>query len=671
MKRKFIALLLGALLAMPQVSFGAELNESSILQGVIESVKKKISVPEKLSEFNYHLSDETYQLNWNDEKGNEAINMRVEVDGDILSYYYYDGKNYSILAKVDDEEAKKNAEAFLKQVAPEYAKLLVFQGVSAPSKENTYTFRYDLVENGIKVLGETVLVRVDKQTGTVVEFNGISYDTGRTYVGKEAKISLAEAEALYLEKIGIKLAYQTWYDYLKKEKNSFLAYMVNNPEHKGIHASTGAVTEPMQDEKQYFGNKESLEESSDAASANSSGANLTPSEQKAVDETKNVLSAEVLKAKWEPYFNILSTMEITSNRLYKGDKTYFRNIISKKKSDSENEETVSLYVDAMTGELWSYNYNPVDEKKDMGASWTEKEANALIQKLAPEVFNEIKFEEVDVPEYDKSQQHFSYSRLVNNIPVANDGIYFTYHKGFGIITSYHKKWTDTTFKSPQGILTEQEIVKNIGLELVYMKTAEQHYELVYNHETNTMLLDAFSGKEVTYSGEEKEEEVQGIYTDIKGHPQEAIIRKLFNSGIYLNESTLNPDSPITQKEMLTLLLQTKRHSVLSEEKLYEQAYELGLIDESEKNPTKKVIREDGIFYLINLTDFNKVATLSEIFKYPFKDENVSEGRKGAIAIAYGLGLLDKKDYFKPKETMTKAEAMVSIYRLIENNYDDL
>ena len=50
---------------------------------------------------------------------------------------------------------------------------------------------------------------------------------------------------------------------------------------------------------------------------------------------------------------------------------------------------------------------------------------------------------------------------------------------------------------------------------------------------------------------------------------------------------------------------------------------------------------------------------------------MSESRKGAIAIFYGLGLLDKEEYFRPKETLTKAEAMVYLYRLIESNYSDL
>lgn len=672
MKRKWMALLLGALLMVPQISFGNPLSESSILQDVIESVKKKIIVSDQLSEFSYYLSDKTYQLSWNDEKGSESINMRVEADGDILYYYHYQDKNHNILAKVDYEEAKKNAETFLKQVVPDYEKFLVLQEASAPSKDTTYTFSYNLVQDGIKVLGEKVLVNVDKQTGTVVGFNGISYDKGRTYIGKEPKVSLEEAEALYLEKIGLKLAYQTWYDYQKKEQNSFLAYEIENSDYKGINASTGEMTELIQDKEEYFGDKETTAESSnDTGAANSGESSLTPSEQKAIEETKNVLSAEALKAKWEPYFSVLSTMEITSSRLYQGDKTYFRNIICRKNIGADNEEYASLYVDAITGELWSYDYNAVNQKEDMGTSWTQKESDAFIQKIAPDTFTHIVFDEVSVPKYDKNQQYFTYSRLENNIPVAGDGMTLTYNKELGAVTSYHKNLTDTTFKKPQGILTEQEVVKSIGLELVYMETADQHYELAYNHETGTMLLDAFSGKAVSRYGDEKKEDVQGIYTDIKGHPQEVVITKLFNSGIYLNQSTLNPDSPITQKELLSLLIKAKRWSIASEENLYEEACKLGIIEESEKNPTKKMIREDAIAYLINLTDFKKVATLSEIYNYPFKDKSVSESKKGAIAIAYGLGLLEKEDYFKPKETLTKAEAMVYLYRLIESNYGGL
>lgn len=671
MKRKFIALLLGALLALPQVSFGTELSESSVLKSIIESVKKKISVSDELSNFSYYALDEMYQLSWNDEESGESVNMRVEADGDILYYHHYEDKNYSILAEVDYQEAKANAEAFLKQVAPDYAKLLVLQESSAPSRDNTYTFRYDLVQDGIKVLGETVLVSVDKQTGTVVGFNGISYDKGRTYVGKTPKVSLEAAEALYLDKIGIELAYQTRYDYQKKERSSFLAYDVDNVDYKGIHATTGEIVELLQGQDDDIEPRAAKSESSnDIGAAGSGEVSLTPAEQKAVDETKNVLSAEELKAMWEPYFSVLSTMEMTSSRLYQGDKTYYRNIICRKNIGADNEEHVSLYVDAMTGELWGYDYSVVDQKEDIGTSWTQKEADTFIQKIAPDTFKKVVFNEMSESQYDESQQYFSYRRVENGIPVAGDGINLTYNKALDMVTSYHKNLTDTTFKKPQGILTEQEVVKNIGLELVYMETADQYYELAYNHETSSMLLDAFSGKAVSYYGDEKKEDVQGIYTDIKGHPQEAIITKLFNSGIYLNTSRLNPDSPITQKEMISLLIQARRGTGVSEEDLYKEACELGIIEESEKNPTKQMIREDAIGYLINLTDFKKVATLSEIYNYPFKDESVSETRKGAIAIAYGLGLLDKEDYFKPKDTLTKAEAMVYVYRLIESNYGD-
>lgn len=672
MKRKFIALLLGALLAMPQAAWGAELSESSILQGVIESAKKKINISDQLSEFSYAIVGDNYQLNWRDEVGNQSMSVSVETDGDILYYYYYEDKQYTILAKIDYKDAKASADAFLKQVVPEYDEYLVLKEVSAPSKDNAYTFTYDLMKNGIKVLGETVSVSVDKQTGKVVSFSGISYEENRTYSSKEPKVSLEEAEALYLDQIGLDLIYQTWYDYEKDQQNSFLAYDIDNPEYKGINASTGEIAVLMKDQDDEISVRNtSKAESEDVAASGSSDNSLTPSEQKAVDETKNVLSAEVLKAKWEPYFKILESMEMTSSRLYQGDKTYFREIICRKNIGADNEERASLYVDAMTGELISYQYYAVDQKESVASDWTQKDADTLIQQIAPEAFKKIVFSEMSVPKYDENEQNFSYNRLENGIRVAGNGIELTYDKGLGEVTSYHKNWTDTTFKNPQGILTEKEAVKNIGLELVYMRTATNHYELVYNHETSMMLLDAFSGKAVSHYGEEKKEEVQGIYTDIKGHPQEAIITKLFNSGIYLNGSTLNPNSAINQQDMISLLVQARRWSGVSEEELYKNAYELGIIDESEKNPTKKITREEAVSYLVNLTDFKKVAALSEIYNYPFKDEDVSEAKKGAIAIAYGLGWLDKEDYFKPKDTLSKAQAMVYIYRLVENNYGEL
>lgn len=150
-----------------------------------------------------------------------------------------------------------------------------------------------------------------------------------------------------------------------------------------------------------------------------------------------------------------------------------------------------------------------------------------------------------------------------------------------------------------------------------------------------------------------------------------MITKLFNSGIYLNTKALNPDEAITQQELLTLLVRGLKWGSISEENIYEEAYKLGILEEQDKKPSQMISKEEGIRYLVGATPYKKVASLNEIYQYPYKDEEVSENCKGSIAIAYGFGWLEKGDYFKPKDHLTKAEAMVYIYHLLEEGGQDI
>lgn len=671
--KKGIALLLSGILTMPSIVFATENSKSTKLQNVIEEVKDKIEVPSDLTEFNYHLEDEVYQFYWNDETGSESMNVQVEEDGEVLYYHHYKNIERATLAKISYEVAQKNARAFLKQVAPEYEGQLVLKEVSAPTKDYVYRLEYQLEQDGIKVIGKKAYVEVHKQTGEVMKFSGLNYDEKATYDGKSSNLTLEEAEARYLEEIGVKLAYQTRYDYEKKEDIGFLAYEIDNTTSKGISAVTGEVLELYQDENKqvkYEGKEELSVNSSVGSSADRGG--LTPSEQKAVDESEGLLSAEELKTRWQSDFKILEKMTIKNSNLYQTEDIYIREIICEL-TDVQMEKRIqaTLRVNAVTGELLAYEYNPIQQGEKQYPSWTQKEGDAFLKKVVAESIQQVSFENMNLPEGQGTRQSFYYQRQVNGLPVAKEGIYFTYDLSVGEVTSYYKNWSKASFKKPEGVLEPAQIMKKVGLELVYMQVDQNQYELAYNHESSYGLLDAWTGVGRNYYGEEKVDEVQGVYTDIKGHPQEEVITKLFNSGIYLNTKALNPDEAITQQELLTLLVRGLKWGSISEENIYEEAYKLGILEEQDKKPSQMISKEEGIRYLVGATPYKKVASLNEIYQYPYKDEEVSENCKGSIAIAYGFGWLEKGDYFKPKDHLTKAEAMVYIYHLLEEGGQDI
>lgn len=669
MKKKWFAIFLSLSLMMPYTVRGMASGESTLLEKIIKQVKQQVSIPEDLTDFNYEITGDIYHLYWNGNQSGQSISIQAESDGDIIYYNNYGESEASTLAKIDYATAEKAARSFLKQTAPKYEKQLVWVEETAPTKDEVYHITYRLEKDGIKVFDEEAYVDVSKQSGKVTAFKGIPYETDRIYKGDKPKINLKTAQESYLDQIGMELIYQTYYDYDSQKTRSFLAYEVNNGMEKGISAITGKVVEHYYNSDDYmpYGMSESATaDTMDAGASQSSG--LTPSEQQAVGESENLLSAEAIKTKWEVCFPILKEMDMTNQQLYKRSETYVREIFFREAEDVETEKWATLYTNAKTGELLSYTYNADEEQVKNYEPWTEQQGAAFIAKAAPEDSSKVRLKEIStLDEEETDRQYFSYQRLVNDIPVSGEGINFTYDTVCGQVTRYEKNWSTADFKKAGQILDSLEAVKKIGLELVYMQTAENNYELVYNHSQSYELLDPVTGELLNYYGKKKTDEVQGIYSDIKGHSQEAVITKLFNSGIYINEKELKPDEMITQKEILELLVRSKGWGEISEDSIYETAFDLGLIEKDEEKPDKLMTKEEGIMYLIKITPYKKAAYLSGIYDYPYKDKDIDETYKGAISLAYGFGWTERAEYFKPAEGLTKAQFMSYLYQLLDHN----
>lgn len=666
MKRKWLAVLIGVSLMMPHTVVAMESDGNVLLESVIKKVKQQVNVPDELTDFNYQILGDRYYLYWNGQQARQSISIQAEPDGDIIYYNNNEESEASTLAQIDYTAAERAARNFLRQAAPKYEGDLILEEQEVPTKDNVYHINYRLEQEGTKVFMEEAYVEVSKQSGKVTAFSGIPYETDRVYEKIKPKLDLNSAQTSYLDQIGLELVYQTYYDYETKQTESFLTYEVNNGSRKGISASTGKTVELYEKDEDYrpYGMMGSA--TADAAATESiEAAGLTPSEQKKVDESEGLLSSEELKAKWEAYLPALEDMLIISSQLYQRDEVYVRDI-SFGGSDDE-EKWAELYANARTGELLSYSCSSDESEASRFEEWTEAQGALFLEKVTPEASQQVRLKEISTSEEEKqSQQYFSYQRLINGIPVSGEGINFTYDTVSGQIIHFDKNWSNAAFKKAEHILDPKEAVKKIGLELVYMQTSEKDYQLVYNHRNSYELLDAITGELLNLNGEKKAEEVQGIYLDIKGHSQEDIIIKLFNSGIYLNEKELHPDDVITQKEALALLVRSERWGQVNEEDIYEAAFDLGLIEKSEENPNQLMTKAEGIRYLIKITPFKKVANLSDIYAYPYKDEKVDDKYKGAVSIAYGLGWTEEAEYFKPAAGLTKAQFMDYLYKLLDN-----
>ena len=700
--KKIAAFFLVVMLTIPVGLWANDVDKE--LTQLITSVKSKIAVPKELTEFRSSMEvqneasrEDAYRFLWEDKAykiGN--VQVVVEKNGNIINYskYMYN-KEYSILAKISYEEGLKSAQNFLNKIASPYSKALKLQESADTGQSNVYEYRFDYYVNNVKVLGEVVSLSVDKQTGEVVNFFGIPTYKG-TYSHEKAVITLEKAKENYLNKIGISLVHQIRYDYETRTVKSFPVYEVSNSQNKAIDAKTGEVIIPYTMHGFYLTGKEAptMEESRDA------GSGLTPQEQKIVDEIKGLITKEKAVELGAEYFSKIKEASISSASLYQSfyDNKYIWQINMQSgtspelKSVSPEKATlmiaageismpadfshISLSVDAKTGEILSYyTYNNYERKE---ASLSENQIKAKVEtflkNIAKDKFPLVKYHENDsysgpIPLDTTSNpyKNYYYRRMVKGVPVQGDGLRVTYDGVNDEITSYTNTWHNTTFKDVTKAVDNKKIIENIDLQLMYINKDNKTRVLAYAHDEGSMAFDPFTGVRVnSYDGKPINSSTKTGYDDIKGHAKEDIIKKLYDSGIYLPGGSFKPDTNINQYDFLRLVLRISNENI-TEEDLYKRAVDRGIIEEKEKNKNLLITKEQAVQYIINSTHYKEAAKLSDIYIYPFKDEKqVSKALKGYISLAYGFKIIEQNTQvaFNPKAKLTRAQAAEMIYNLL-------
>ena len=666
---------ISCMLLQTQVSMANEVSvshqsevESTIsadLEGALKNVKAKITIPSYLTDFNYRQYNDDFHFIWDGEDCKEDIYVVCSKEGNIKSYNYYKYDNEKKLASIDANKAKEKAQAFLKQIIPEYVASLVYKNCQLPGTDSSYTVIYQLAYDNIPVYNQKVVINVNKYTGEIESFEGITFNENARYTQGTPSLTLEEAKTRYLKEAELPLSYQTYTDDDETEK-AFLAYDLEH----GIYAINANTGEIITTDDVYItydqGGINYKVGATEEATTEAERA-LSPEEQKAIEEAKTYVSTQTIEDKLEKVFPKLKSMTLLETGISKNKDTIWR---SMSYGIEEKDELISeAYVtcDAKTGELYRYSYYNMEEKTSVpGARWQAEEAKALMQTLSPEKSKVVQMEPLEEENEEAIYQQFRFNRYYNDILVEGNSIKISYNTALQEVERYAVNWDDNlAFPSSKGVLTEKALLDQVGFSLYYLQTEENQYELIYAMDEDGMYLhDAFSGQKVNWRGEIIKEYTSTDYTDIKGHPNEEIIRQLYNSGIALDTKSLKPDTAITQGEFLKLFMQAI-YEYKDTVDAYEEAMSLGIISEDMKNENKNLSRIEALQYMIDATPYKKLATQAELYNYPYKDNEVAEDLKGYITLGYGLNLTAHEDaYFKPEEKLTKAEAMVMIYRFI-------
>ncbi|MBR0596730.1 S-layer homology domain-containing protein [Sinanaerobacter chloroacetimidivorans] len=681
MKRLLSILLMLSLILTAAIPAFAEESDSKGLEKAILAVKNVVTIPSDYKDFQYSSSQyekdgemiSIWYLNWNKEDYSAGISASVENNGYIINYNRYTNQQKEGLGNVTREAGKKTAADFLAKVRPDLAgKMKLVENNDYNSTDRHY-YAYRLFMNDVPVNFITASVEVDKHTGEVI---GFIMDAGLkvpTLPSTDGIIGLDAATKAYLDKIGVKLSYYSYYDYNKKELKIFPAYAADNGG-KAINAKTGEVVRLYQDYGIFrdFGGAVPTYKMESTAAAQA----LTREELDAVDKISNVISkekAESLLRSLVP--GISSDMKVTSTSLSK-------NYIDSSKYVWEiGFDGAYGIINAKTGELVSfYIYKESSTKGSAAISEAKarEKAEDFMKKVAADKFSQSKYYENYAnaiaydDKYQTSDYSFNYYRQVNGIDFVGNGFTVIVNKASGMITHYDCSWYESaTFPSIDKVMTKEAAFEKINatgkLSLLYKKVDKGDIALVYDYANSAggFLIDPNTGAKIGWDGNPYKEASIPQYTDLSGHWSETTVMKLLENGYYLEGEKFNPNQKITQMNFLRYLY-SPIQMYYTDDDFYKMLINDKIVKDTEKAPKAELTRQDAAKFTVRFLGQGKSAEHPEIFVNPFKD-SVSPSYKGYAAICYGLGVMkgDTKGRFNGTKAVTNAEAASIIYNALQ------
>lgn len=184
----------------------AEAKKQQAMKTALTAVKKRVKIPDRLTEFDYSMSTsygtEMFSFTWRDEKNREIIEITY-ANGIILSYNYYDGRNdgkeevKQSFAKLTDAQLIDYAKKAFKMLDPDLADKGKYSIDSIDLFGDTATINFDRMENGVAVEGNGGTVTVNKNTGDLVSMRIEWFWNGTKFGSTASKLTADEARAKY------------------------------------------------------------------------------------------------------------------------------------------------------------------------------------------------------------------------------------------------------------------------------------------------------------------------------------------------------------------------------------------------------------------------------------------------------------------------------------------
>ncbi|MBQ9915203.1 MAG: S-layer homology domain-containing protein [Clostridia bacterium] len=675
--KKLLSVFLSLLLLLGAVPAFADTTESELVAKLILTAKNKLSISDDELEFARYYAiesktDKSYNLFWQGKNPNVYLSVSATLNeaGEILDYYKnFDRGDGSLrFPKFSRDQAAEAARAFLQTVAPERLLLCQLVPVEKP-RYGEYAVSFQRMEGGVPVWNQRLFVSVDAETLEVLSFHAswanLTFPEGE-FVSRET------AEQAFRDKLGYGLFYQVQSE--QYENSVQLIYRSRYDENLYIDAFTGEVMLPEKLEELYRGDMEnSKNEAADSIMGSMGGATLSPEEQALVDQVSAMLSKEKADkiVRGIPEFGFTEDFILESHRVNRRpDGTYVISL-SYGYEKEEGGARKNLVLAAESGKVLSYNgytYS-ADVKQAKEPVLSDDEAKAKAEAFLEKYYREEWGNMLPKERFGEASG-CEYLRVVNGIPVYNNGARLYYDSVSGELSSFSLDWTVADFPAQDAVAGKDAadekamVLGSFGLR--YLAAGGKGVP-VYGLEERPV-LDAVTLSELDYRLKPVAKDEAPVYQDLSGHYAEAAIGMLSDFGIYLADSDgkLLPDSPISQKDYLLLLdklLWNGRYARDTEE-LYRYVIQRGILAENEKAPEATVNRISALRWLLLAMDYGKVLDMPEVFRQVFCD--ISGADTSVAAIAYGLGLVrGDGEHFYPDKNLTRAEALTIIYNYLK------
>ena len=326
----------------------AEAKRQQAMKTALTAVKKRVKIPDRLTEFDYSMSTsygtEMFSFTWRDEKNRENIEITY-ANGIILSYNYYDGRNdgkeevKQSFAKLTDAQLIDYAKKAFKMLDPDLADKGKYSIDSIDLFGDTATINFDRMENGVAVEGNGGTVTVNKNTGDLVSMRIEWFWNGTKFGSTASKLTADEARAKYKSLTTLTPIYRIIDKYNEKtektEQKAVLLYLPSfTDEIDAVTGKPSTIWNDMDNDKgirnfssYYFNSMTDAGEEAVAADydddAADAGVIFTAAELKEIEADEGMLKKDEITAllNKDKYTKMPDYVSLDNANLYKDEDT--------------------------------------------------------------------------------------------------------------------------------------------------------------------------------------------------------------------------------------------------------------------------------------------------------------------------------------------------------------